>query len=85
MGRAGSSEGLQRCQRLAPYARAWKPPSHGSRANVTRSSSRTDREVTYPSLPEKCTRTLEMRVLQSEASMVGFPSASLPSLRLILI
>ena len=52
---------------------------------LTHSVSRPHSEVTYPNLPEKCTRTLEMRVLQSEVSMVGFPEASLPSFRMILI
>lgn len=52
---------------------------------LTPSVSRPSSEVTYPNLPEKSTRTLEMRVLQSEVLMVGFPVLSLPSLRMILM
>jgi len=42
-------------------------------------------DATYPNLPEKWTWTLEMRVLQAEVLTVGFPEASLPSFRSILM
>lgn len=77
----------QICQQLTPHTRAtfqWQ--SHIPMAGgLTHSVSRPSSEVTYPSLPEKSTRTLEMRALHSEVLTVGFPEASLPSLRLILM
>lgn len=75
------------CQQPTPHTRATFPwQSHIPMAGgLTHSVSRPYSEVTYPSLPEKSTRTLEMRALQSEVLMVGFPVVSLPSLRTIFM